>query len=82
MNRTKELLEDSTSYQMILEKGRKQSELRTQLKSVLEIATQRFGEPSVEVRKTVEAISDFSRLERMFAQLLRVSSWSDVLATV
>jgi hypothetical protein len=90
-------LEDSTTYQLILEKGRKLGEAygeargetrgevlgatRTSQAHVLLVGGQRFGVASPEVEETVRSITDKEHLERMMARVLAATDWSDLLAT-
>ena len=48
---------------------------------LLLLGRQRFGEPTAEIEASIQAIEDLSRLNRMTAQLLKVSSWAELLET-
>jgi hypothetical protein len=78
-------LEDSTTYQLILNKGEARGEARGRTVEsqslVLLVAGQRFGQPQAAVEAAVRAITDRDRLERMAARLLSATDWNDLLAT-
>jgi hypothetical protein len=82
-------LEDSTTYQMILNKGIKQGEALGETRGraeeaqslVLLLGGQRFGPAAPAVEAAVRAITDRQRLERMAARLLAAADWNDLLAT-
>jgi hypothetical protein len=68
-------LEESSTYQMLLDRGR----IDEARKLVLRQGQTRFGPPGEEPRKAIEAINDLDRLERLSDRLLEVSSWSELL---
>jgi hypothetical protein len=74
-------LEDSTTYQLILNKGLRQGEARGEQDVVLLVGGQRFGKATPEVEAAVRAITDRVRLERVAARLLSATDWNDLLAT-
>jgi hypothetical protein len=82
-------LEDSTTYQLILNKGVKQGEAVGEARGrtaeaqslVLTLGTQRFGSPEPATEAAVRAIADRERLERIVARLLTATDWNDLLAT-
>jgi hypothetical protein len=70
-------LEDSTTYQLILNKG----EVRGEQSTVLLVGGQRFGAATPAIESTVRAITDRDRLERILARLLAATDWNDLLGT-
>ena len=74
------LLEDSTTYREILEKGVSQGFAQGEKKLLLQIASKRFGPPSTVVMTAFQDISDRTRLERMSERLLDAKDWDDLLA--
>jgi hypothetical protein len=74
--RTMDLLQESSSYQLILEEGG----IKEARKIVLRLGRIRFGTPDEMTRETIEAIDDLDRLERLSERLLTASSWAELLA--
>jgi len=70
-------MEESTTYQGILEKGRAQEAQ----KILLRLGRKKFKKPSPEVEAALQAITDLERLERMSDRLLTASSWENLLKT-
>lgn len=81
------LLEDSTTYQWILQKGVSQglSEGLSQgvregeRNVLLRQGTKRFGPPSAAALAELQSISDTERLEQLAEKLLDATSWDDLL---
>jgi hypothetical protein len=48
--------------------------------TLLRLGTELFGEPSEEVKNTIEAISDIARFDELDGRLLKVESWDELLA--
>jgi hypothetical protein len=70
-------MEDSVTYQAIVEKG----VIRARQEDILRLGGKRFGAPSSAREMAVRGITDVDRLARMIDRLLDVSSWEDLLAT-
>ena len=71
-------LEDSTTYQLILNRGRAQEGQRI----VLLLGATMFGPPPAPVEGAVKGIADSERLERMTLRVTQgASGWDDLLAT-
>jgi hypothetical protein len=68
-------MEESVTYQAILEKG----ELRGAYKTLLLLGTDRFGAPSVDVRTALEAINDPAKVEGIGLRVSKVSTWEELL---
>lgn len=81
-------MEDSTTYQGILEKGFQQGiaqgitqgVTQGERRALLRQGTKRFGPPSPEVVASLEAIDEPARLEFLLERLLDVTSWEELLA--
>jgi hypothetical protein len=74
------LLEESSTYQHVLSKGRVEGELRSSRASVLLLGTQRLGTPPAEVVAKIEAMSDLAVLQTLLLRTLDVTSWAELLA--
>jgi hypothetical protein len=75
-------LEDSTTYQLILNKGEARGALAEAQRLVLRLATERFGEPPPATESAVRSIGDRDRLERLAVRVLGATGWDDLLATM
>ena len=78
-------MEESTTYQAIIAKGRAEGRAEGQAvearKILLRQGSKRFGPADARARGAVEAITDIDRLEKLTERLLDVSSWDELLAT-
>lgn len=70
------LLEDSSTYQHVLEQG----ESKGEKKLILRQGTKKFGPPSPAIAAALQAILDTARLERLGDRILDVGSWDELLA--
>jgi len=68
-------MKESVTYQAILSEG----EAKEARKMLLLIGRSHLGEPPPEVVAALEALTDVPRLEQLGQQLLRASSWHDLL---
>ena len=80
-----ELMEESTNYQAILEKGWNKG-LDQGLTQGLRIAlveqgTERFGPPRDTATAALDGITDTARLRRLARRILHATDWDDLLAT-
>ena len=77
-------MEESTVYQVILEKGEARGEARGEVrgarKALLAAAERRLGRPTKKTLTALEAIADPDRLARMAAALFDVKTWNQLLA--
>jgi len=70
-------LEDSTTYQLILNRG-----VIAEAQRVLLIqGRKRFGAPSPATEAALQAITDRDHLERLAERILDATGWDDLLAT-
>ncbi|WP_020471228.1 RpnC/YadD family protein [Zavarzinella formosa] len=74
------LMEDSTTYQWILEKGVNQGISLGQKNMLLRLGAKRFGQPSPSIASTLNAITDSVRFERLGERILDVNTWEELLA--
>jgi predicted transposase YdaD len=79
------MLEDSTTYQWIMEQGEAKGETRARLAEarslVLRLGTRRFGPPQVTAQAALAAVTDRERLERIAERIFEAANWDDLLAT-
>ena len=82
--RTMNSLKESSFYQILLEEGRKEGEKKGQIagaqKLLFHLGRSRLGPISKKTRVAVESINDLTQLERLGDRLLKVSSWTELLA--
>lgn len=69
-------MEESTTYQLILERG----EAKGARKTLLALAREKLGRPSKKDLAALDRIEDVDRLVRMSRALHHVKSWDDLLA--
>ena len=77
-------MEESTVYQVILEKGEARGEARGRVEGAREtlvaLARRELGNPSKKVLAALKKINDFERLIRMSTALQDVETWNELLA--
>ena len=71
------VMHESTAYDMILDEGRIEGEIRLLLRQ----GRKRFGPPDPPTESALTATKDLERLERMGEAVLTVNSWQELLAT-
>jgi hypothetical protein len=69
-------MEESTTYQYILEKGALTEARRT----LLRLGTKKFGAPDAAVQAQLDNLSDLERFHDLEMRLLDVSTWQELLA--
>src|SRR5262249_52103329 len=76
-------MEESVTYQGILEKGEARGEAKGEVKEarrlVLLQGNKRFGPAPPEVTAALQAITDTDKLEQLGLRLLDVESWHELL---
>lgn len=72
-------MEESVTYQMILEQGETRGEVKEARKMLLLLGRRKLGEPSPEVQNALNDISDSRRLEELAVQLENASSWQQLI---
>jgi hypothetical protein len=75
------MLEESSTYQLIMSRGEARGVVQGVRRTILRQARAKFGEPNEAEAGALEAITDLARLEALSDRLLVVSSWQDLLAT-
>ncbi len=77
-------MQESTTYQAILEEGRRKGELEGQLegekRTVLLMGSGKFGPPSADVRAHFEGLDSLERLDALAERLWRAASWDELIA--
>ena len=78
-------MEESTTYQAILAKGRAEGRTEGQAAGekhiLLRLGSKRLGAPNAHVRQRIESITSMEELERLTDRLLEVGSWDELLAS-
>lgn len=69
-------MEESTTYQLIVSRGK----LQNARKTLVRLGRLKCGEPDAAQLAFVESIDDLQRLESLTDRVLSVSTWSDLLA--
>jgi hypothetical protein len=70
-------MHESTAYDMILDEGRLEGELRLLLRQ----GRMRFGAPDPATEASLAAMKDLEPLERMGEAIFTAHSWQELLAT-
>lgn len=70
-------MRESSTYQAILEEGRKEEAQ----KMILQLGRQKYGAPNNAITEALTATTDLDRLERMANRLLLASTWDELLTT-
>jgi hypothetical protein len=74
-------LEDSTTYQLILQKGIAQGQMAATQSLILHQGTKRFGQASPAITSAIRNITDRERLERLAIHVLDAADWNDLLTS-
>lgn len=72
-------MEDSVTYQMIIEKGAEKARGQTRREDLLLLGKEKLGEPTEDTVKTIEDMQDDQRLSQLLVRILRVSTWEELL---
>ena len=72
-------MKESSTYQLILEEGRKEVRAQEAQNMLLLIGKGRLGVPDMQIIERVRAISSVETLEAMAERLLAVESWAELL---
>jgi hypothetical protein len=70
-------VEDSTTYQYIVEQG----VLKGARGMLLDIGATKLGAPTEKVKTSIQEMEDLPRLKRMGLRVMNADSWNDVLET-
>jgi len=82
------LLEDSTTYQAVLTKGKIEGKVEGKAEGTIEgehkvllrQGIKRFGPPNPAIAASLKAITDTERLDGLAERILDVGSWDELLA--
>jgi hypothetical protein len=74
-------MEQSTTYQAIIERGIAKGELIEARNTLLRLGSKKFGPPAPDVTAAIAAISDKGRLEDLTDRVLTAASWGEIGAT-
>lgn len=78
-------MRDSTAYQIILDEGRAEGEIRGRTEEarrlLLRLGRKRLGNPETTVEAAIRAITDLDRLELLAERLDEVAGWQELLQT-
>jgi hypothetical protein len=69
-------MEESSTYQYILEKGA----LKEARQILLRLGTKKFGLPDAAIKAKLESLSDHKQLDDQVMRVMDVSSWEELLA--
>ena len=76
-------MEESSTYQYILEKGevkgRQEGQIEAERRTLLRLGSKRFGAPTEATRAAIEAITTLEILENLIDRALDVENWSELL---
>jgi predicted transposase YdaD len=72
-------MEESSTYQWVLEQGRQEGARRELQKTLLLMGHKQFQATPRSVKAAIEAITDVARLEELSVRLLDAASWEDLL---
>lgn len=76
------LLEDSTTYQEILQKGLSQGQTNGQKTTLLRQGNLKFGKPSSEILERLNRVNSPASLDQLADRILQTNSWEDFLAGI
>ncbi len=76
-------MQESTTYQAILKKGRKEGHVTGEQRLLILQGTERFGKPDDATLAAIEAIDDIERLEALGVRIVHqdVRDWKDLLSS-
>ncbi len=74
------MLRNSSTFQLILAKGRAEAALAGEKRFLLIQGRKRFGEPDAATVAAIEAITSVEELDALAERLLEVGSWQEWLA--
>jgi hypothetical protein len=70
-------MQESDTYQMILDEGQEKHAKKT----ILLVGEKRLGSPDEPVKARLAGITDLERLDRMILQAVTAASWQEILDT-
>ena len=72
-------MEESITYQEILQEGVLKGELQARRDDVIRLGTRRFGPLSTEMEQALHAIEEPQRLTKFVDNMFDAKSWDDLL---
>jgi predicted transposase YdaD len=75
-------MEESSTYQLIIRKGKAQGITEGEKKLLLLMGRKKFGPPDEAAQAALDRITDPATLERLSERLLDVSSWQELLSDI
>ena len=73
-------MEESSGYQIILERGEAKGEVRAHYDLLLDLGRLKFGEPETDQHATIQGIKDLDRLTEVSLRIISAASWDEFLA--
>ena len=73
------LMEESTTYQYILSRGRDEGLILGRRRTLLSLATQWFGEPTPEQLQQFNALTDPSKMDRLELEIRNILNWDELV---
>ena len=73
-------MEESSGYQLILERGEAKGERRSLIQTLLRLGRKKFGEPDSATLSLIEPLTDVDRLQALTDRILDVTSWQELLS--
>ena len=72
-------MEESSGYQLILERGVAKGEMNAHHDLILDQGRQKFGEPSPDHLSTFSNINDLDRLKKVGRRIITATTWEELL---
>ena len=72
-------MEESTTYQYILQRGETRGEVRGMRETILQVGRRKLGEPSDDQVAALEQFADPNRLRGLASRIFDVTSWQELL---
>jgi len=74
-------MEESVIYQWVVEKGIEEGGKKVHRDTLIDLGSQRFGQPDATVETVLNSIEDLEKLRRMTLRLIEAADWDDLLGT-
>lgn len=73
-------MEESSGYQLIMERGVAKGEQRALVRTILDLGRMKFGEPEADQQVAIQQIDDLDRLGEMSRRIITATTWNELLA--
>ena len=73
-------MEESSGYQLIMERGEAKGEVRGQHNLILDLGRLRFGEPEPDQLSTLMHITKLERLKEVGRRIITATTWDELLS--